>query len=100
MGNKFDIGKKSINSLFWADDLVLFAKNEDELRNLLKVLEIYSNDNELVINTKKTKCMVFNKTGRSMRRLFYINGVQIKNVRSDKYLGFLITPSGEISSGL
>ena len=35
-----------------------------------------------------------------MRRNFYINGVKLENVRLYKYLGFLLTPSGEINSGL
>ena len=42
--------------------------------------------------------MVFNKTGRLMRRAFYLNGVLLESVRSYKYLGFLLT--GEIGSGL
>ena len=40
--------------------------------------------------------MIFNKTGKIMRRNFYINGVKLENVRLYKYLGFLLTPSGEI----
>ena len=35
-----------------------------------------------------------------MRRAFHINGVQLENVRTYKYLGFLLTPSGKINSGL
>ena len=36
-----------------------------------------------------------------MRRTFHIhNGVQLENVRTYKYLGFLLIPSGEINSGL
>ena len=35
-----------------------------------------------------------------MRRAFHINGVQLENVRTYKYLGFLLTPSGEINSDL
>ena len=35
-----------------------------------------------------------------MRWPFYLDGVQLENVRSYKYLGFVITPSGEISTGL
>ena len=57
-------------------------------------------ENKLLINTDKTKIMIFNKTGRSINRLYYINGVQLENVRSYKYLGFVITPSGKINSGL
>jgi hypothetical protein len=94
------IGQVSMNSLFWADDLVLFSKDEAGLQNLLNILEKYCKDNELTINTKKTKCMIFNKTGRLLLRPFYLDGVQLEMVRSYKYLGFLITPSGEYLTGL
>ena len=100
MENGFRVGEICLNSLFWADDLVLFAKSKDELDALLKTLEAYCKENEITINTKKTKCMIFNKGGRLMRRPFYLDGVQLENVRSYKYLGFLITPSGEINTGL
>lgn len=100
MENGFSVGEVKINSLFWADDLVLFAKSKEDLDNLLKTLEVYCKENEIAINTKKTKCMIFNKGGRLMRRAFYLDGVLLENVRSYKYLGFLITPSGEIHTGL
>ena len=100
MEDKFQIGKNSINSLFWADDLILFAKTKEGLDQLLKTLETYCVENHLSINTKKTKCMIFNKTGRLMRRPFYLNGVKLEMVRSYKYLGFVLTPSGEICTGL
>ena len=54
----------NLNSLFWADDLVMFSDSEIGLQNMLFTLEKYCKENELVINTKKTKCMTFNKTGR------------------------------------
>ena len=95
-----EIGQVSINSLFWADDLVLFSKDEVGLQNLLNILEKYCKENKLTINTKKTKCMIFNKTGRLLLRPFYLDGVQLEMVRSYKYLGFLITPSGEYKTGL
>ena len=44
--------------------------------------------------------MTFNKTGRLIRRNFFINGALLESVRSYKYLGFLLTPSVEIRSGL
>ena len=98
--DKPKLGNKGINSLFWADDLVLFSETKEGLDKLLKTLESYCLENHLMINTKKTKCMIFNKTGRLMRRPFYMNGVKLDMVREYKYLGFLITPSGEISTGL
>ena len=100
MDEKLKLGNMGINSLFWADDLVLFAETKEGLDKLLKILEKYCKENHLLINTKKTKCMIFNKTGRLMRRPFYLDGVKLEMVRRYKYLGFVITPSGEICTGL
>jgi hypothetical protein len=67
---------------------------------MLSTVETFCKENKLTINTDKTKCMIFNKTGRLFRNKFYLNGIELENVRSYKYLGFLFTPSGEIKSGL
>ena len=100
MEDKVQLGNRGINSLFWADDLVLFSKTKEGLDSILKTLEGYCNENYLMINTKKTQCMIFNKSGRLISRPFYLNGVKLEMVRSYKYLGFVITPSGEINTGL
>ena len=63
-------------------------------------LENYAKENKLEINTEKTQTMIMNKTGRLMRRPFYINGKLLQSVRTYKYLGFQITPSGELGTGL
>ena len=100
MEGKLDLDLTSVDSLIWADDLVLLSKSEKGLNEMLKTVEEYCDENKLIINTEKTKCMIFNKSGKLLRRHFYLKGVQLENVRTYKYLGFLITPSGEISSGL
>ena len=63
-------------------------------------MEKYCEENELTLNTDKTKCMIFNKTGRLLRTKFHFNRIPLENVREFKYLGFMLTPSGEINSGL
>ena len=88
------------SSIFWADDIVLFSESEEGLRKMLKSLEKYCKENELTLNTDKTKCMIFNKTGRLLRTQFHYNDELLENVNKFKYLGFLLTPSGEIKSGL
>ena len=88
------------SSIFWADDIVLFSESEEGLRKMLKSMEIYCKENELTLNTEKTKCMIFNKGGKLLRTPFHYNNEKLENVRKFKYLGFLITPSGEIISGL
>ena len=55
MDGKIELNKTGINSLFWADDLVIFAKSQEDLQKMLKTLEEYCQENELIINTKKTK---------------------------------------------
>ena len=54
----------------------------------------------MALNIKKTKIMIFNKTGRHIRENFYFGQDRLMSTRQYKYLGFLVTPSGEISSGL
>ena len=97
---KVKIADTEIASIVWADDIVLLAENEGGLQQMLNVLDAYCQENKLDINTAKTKCMTFNKSGRLIRRNFHVNGVILENVRSYKYLGFLLTPSGEIRTGL
>ena len=84
---------KTLNSLIWADDLLLFSETENGLKNILKNLENYTKVNLIRVNLDKTKCMIFNKTGRIIRRNFWFEQGKIEVVREYKYLGFLITPS-------
>ena len=44
--------------------------------------------------------MIFNKTGRLMRRHFKYKNLKLETVREYKYLGFILTPSGEVATGL
>ena len=89
-----------VNSIFWADDIVLLCENGDELNGMIKIIAEYCKLNKLTINCKKTKGLIFNKTGRLIRENIYLNGSVLENVRQCKYLGFVFTPSGEITTGL
>ena len=44
--------------------------------------------------------MIFNKNGRHIRRNFYVGSEKLESNRQYKYLGFIVTPSGEIGTGL
>ena len=70
LAKKFDevqdqlrIGKLDVNSIFWADDIIMFAKDENQMREMLKILEEFSVENKLQINTDKTKTMILIKRG-------------------------------------
>jgi hypothetical protein len=88
------------NCIIWADDIILLSDSEVGLNRLLGELKTYSDLNQLKVNTDKTKCMIFNKTGRLIRRNFYLGSIRLENVRCYKYLGLMITPSGEIKTAL
>ena len=49
-----------ILSLLYADDLVLIAESEEDLKLQMRILDPYSDEFEIEINQKKTKVMIFN----------------------------------------
>ena len=53
----------------------------------------------MTLNIKKTKIVTFNKRGRHIRGNFYFGKEKLETAREYKYLGFLVTPSGEINLG-
>ena len=93
-------GRDKISCIIWADDLVLFSESEGGLNKMMLNLSNYNEKNGLEINIVKTKCMIFNKTGKLIRRNFKYRDKTIATIREYKYLGFVLTPSGEIVSGL
>ena len=90
----------SLYSIIWADDLIMFSESEDGLNDLLKELSVFTEENNMSVNIDKTKAMIFNKTGKFMKRNFIYKNSKIETVREYKYLGFLLVLSGSITPGL
>ena len=67
---------------------------------MLSNLNSYSITNGMSLNIKKTKIMIFNKGGRHIRRNIYFGENKLESTRQYKYLGFIVTSSGEITSGI
>lgn len=91
-----------VNHLLWADDLVLLATDERSLQILLDILHQYCSKWGLEINTKKTKILIFNKAGRSIKPSsdFFIGDRLIDVTRSYCYLGIIFTPSGSFKTAI
>ena len=53
-------GDKVINSLLYADDLILLAENAQDLQSLLDETETWADFYHLRINTSKTEYICFN----------------------------------------
>ena len=97
---KIDADNK-ISCLLWADDILILSESENGLQTKLNALEKYCDTNKLSVNTKKTQCMIFNKTGRLLKNhKFVYKDSPLECVREYKYLGFIVTPSGEVRTGL
>jgi hypothetical protein len=55
------VGREKAWSLAFADDLVRVAKNERQMKEMMKSLRKYVRKKKLEVNVEKTKMMVFNK---------------------------------------
>ena len=88
-----------VNSLSFADDLVLLSETEAGLTNCISSLESYCNEWGLKVNPLKTKVLVFNKPfSKKIKKLFFhIDGNQIATTNSYCYLGVEISNTGSFA---
>ena len=73
------------------DDTVLIADSEQKLQSLLTTASVKSEERGLQLNAKKTECMVVSKKPNASTCKISCNGVEIKQVKMFKYLGYNIT---------
>ena len=86
------------NCLLYADDLLLMSNIENGLQQCLNKLQSYSNKWKLKVNLKKTKLMVFNKSGRKLNINCKFGQQKVDVAKSYSYLGCVLTPSGAFSA--
>ena len=92
---------KKINSLFYADDLVILSRSKTGLQNCLNALSLYCDKWKLKINPKKTKIMIFQKRPKkSIDINFNIGSESIEIVQEYAYLGTRLTPTGNFTLAL
>ena len=91
------LGSLELNSVSWADDLVLMSSSRQGLQNCLKRLEEYCKKWGLEINESKTKCMVMSNK-RGPFEPVYIYDTPIEYVTSLSYLGYNVSRNGNVGS--
>ena len=74
------IGNTSINTLLYADDLVLLSSSPQGLQNCLEKLSVFCASWKLVVNISKSKALIFNSNGKSFSNHFYYNNSIIETV--------------------
>ena len=92
--DKVELDNFKISSLLYTDDLIILYTSKSGLQSCLNNLASYCDDNCLTVNLKKTKIVVFCKSGKVSTDKFYFNDVQIENSNSYKYLGIVFSSSG------
>ena len=80
-----------VNTLMYADDLVLISRTKQDLQRQLDSLHDYCQKWKLSINVTKTKSMIFNRGNNLIKTVFNIGGSPIENVKAFKYLGFTVS---------
>ena len=74
--------------ILYTDDIVLLNNDNDELMDILSIFSRF----ELTIYTSKTQTMTFNVSEeiKAKESLVSLGDVQLKNIRTFKYLGHTI----------
>ena len=91
------IGSAILNSISWADDLILISSSKEGLQRCLDLLFVYCKKWGLEVNVDKTKTMVFSKQA-DKTTTFNFNDVPLKNVQEMVYLGFNFSYNGNTQS--
>ena len=73
----------------YADDLLILSETEDGLTECLQRLNRYSHKWKMTISKKKTKIMIFNKSGRMIRLKIRIGELMIESCFQYRYLSEL-----------
>ncbi|XP_046142799.1 uncharacterized protein LOC123988066 [Osmia bicornis bicornis] len=94
-GGGIKIGEKKIYTLAYADDVVLLAEEEGEMRAMMESLERYLDEKRLELNQEKSKIMRFRKeAGRWRKANWWWKGKKIEEVGQFKYLGYVFKRNG------
>ena len=92
------VNGENINNIRYADDTVLIADSEKNLQLLLDTVVTESERKGLLLNVKKTECMVISK--KTVNPICNLNskGEKIKQVQQFKYLGYIITSDAKCTT--
>lgn len=82
-------------TLLYADDMVLLAEDEDEMRSMIWRLERYLERKDLELNVEKTNIVRFRrKSGRVRKCDWKWKEKKIEEVKEYKYLEYMLQRNG------
>jgi len=87
---------EKIYTLAYADDMVLIAEEEDEMKAMIARFERYIKEKGLTVNAGKSKMMRFGKgRGRMKKVNWRWEGKVIEEVKKFNYLGYVFQRNGK-----
>jgi hypothetical protein len=96
--NPVEILNEKQNCLMFADDIVLFSESSTGLQNCLNKLNDYCTKWKLTVNINKTKIIIFNKGGHSIKKFNFLYGEEnIEIVQNYCYLGICFSSCGSFN---
>ena len=91
------LGDLDVGCLLYADDLVLMSESEEGLQKGLDVLDKFTRDWHLQVNSTKTKCLTFHRGRRSNTPAsLKLGEILIQNCSTYCYLGTVFSESGSL----
>ncbi|XP_043583227.1 golgin subfamily A member 6-like protein 22 [Bombus pyrosoma] len=89
------IGGRKVWSLTYADDIVLMADREEELKEMLRKFKKLLKEAELELGTEKTKIVDFEKRRNKRRQRKWSWGEQeLEEVEEIRHLGYILQKNG------
>ena len=88
------VGSDSMAILLFADDMVLVAKDEEELQHLVEKVKVYCDKWLLEVNVNKTKVVVVSKDGKETAKVNYGQS-ELECVSKYCYLGMVFSSDGK-----
>jgi hypothetical protein len=87
------VGDAIIFILLYADDIILLADNESYLQQMVSDLQLFCNQSKMVVNTPKTKWMIFERRCHPMTAelQIFLSSQMLERVDSFKYLGIFFS---------
>lgn len=99
--DQVQIGDIVSSCLLYADDIVLLSNSSAGLQVALDKLSIFCTKWNLKVNISKTKVIIFNKAGKTVKgNVFKFDGNLVEIVNEYKYLGIIFKPSGTFTDGI
>ena len=94
IGDNFGSGQL-VNHIRYADDMCLLSFSSAGKQKLSNICDQYSNDHDLIYNSKKTMCMCFTpKSCKSYECKLSLKQESLSYVREARYLGVVIQLTG------